>query len=191
MARKYELKRRAARKEETRRRIVEAALELHSTIGPANTTVSAIAERAGVQRHTFYAHFPDMERLGWACSGLHMERDPLPDPGEWRRIADPRERVGQALADLYAYYDRNESLLANVFRDAPNDPVVRVRLLDPIARMGAELAAGFREHDRKAERLGAAIDVALDFQTWRLLVRTRGLSQKQAVELMARLVTCA
>jgi AcrR family transcriptional regulator len=80
MSRTYTLKRRAERQAETRRRIVEAAVDLHSSIGPARTTVSMIAERAGVQRHTFYAHFPDERSLFLACSGLTLERDPLPDP---------------------------------------------------------------------------------------------------------------
>ena len=88
--RKYELKKRAERQEETRRRIVEAAVDLHGTIGPARTSVSAIAERAGVQRHTYYRHFPDERTLGMACSGLHFERNPLPDPEPWREIERPR-----------------------------------------------------------------------------------------------------
>src|SRR5215207_7995268 len=83
MARKYEMKRRAERVQETRRRIAEAAVELHQTVGPARTTVSAIAEKAGVQRHTYYAHFPELKDLYQACSALHLERNPLPDPSRW------------------------------------------------------------------------------------------------------------
>src|SRR3712207_3652089 len=99
MPRKYEMKRRAERMEETRRRIAEAAVELHGTIGPARTTVSAIAEKAGVQRHTYYAHFPELKDLYQACMGLHLERNPLPDPPRWAEIsgqigrASCRERV--------------------------------------------------------------------------------------------------
>ncbi|HEY6582806.1 MAG TPA: helix-turn-helix domain-containing protein, partial [Rubrobacter sp.] len=69
---KYELKRRAERQEETRLRITRATLELHETVGPALTTRSAIAERAGVGRPTVYSHFPDDLSLGIACSSLNL-----------------------------------------------------------------------------------------------------------------------
>src|SRR5438093_7923993 len=101
MARKYELKRRAERQHETRRRIVEAAIELHRTKGPARTTVSDIARLAGVQRHTFYRHFPDERALGLACSGTFLELNPPPDGTTWRAIGDPEERLRAALSELY------------------------------------------------------------------------------------------
>src|SRR6185503_15054067 len=101
MARTYTLKRRAEQQAETRQRIVEAAVELHSSVGPALTTISMVAERAGVQRHTFYAHFPDEKSLFQACSGLAMERDPLPDAGPWRTIVDRRERLRSGLVAIY------------------------------------------------------------------------------------------
>src|SRR4051794_30065455 len=123
MGRKYELRKRAERQEETRRRIVEAAVDLHGTIGPARTTVSAIAERAGVQRHTYYRHFPDDRTLGLACSGLYAERNPMPDPEPWRGIPDPEKRLRRGLEELYAYFERNEPMLSNVTRDAEVDPV--------------------------------------------------------------------
>src|ERR687894_2350774 len=93
MPRKYEMKRRAERAQETRRRIAEAAMELHRTVGPARTTVSAIAEKAGVQRHTYYAHFPELKDLYRACTAHHMERYPLPDPSSWSDVADAEERL--------------------------------------------------------------------------------------------------
>jgi AcrR family transcriptional regulator len=86
MARNYTLKRRAEAQAETRRRIVEAAVELHSTVGPAAATVSMIAQKAGVQRNTFYAHFPDAWSVVMACSGHVMENDPLPDPEPWEAL---------------------------------------------------------------------------------------------------------
>src|SRR5215470_17098590 len=107
MTRTYTLKRRAEQQAETRRRIVEAAVELHGSIGPARTTVSMVAERAGVQRHTFYAHFPDDRSLFMACSGLVFERDPLPDVQPWRDIADGRERLRVGLRAIYDWYERN------------------------------------------------------------------------------------
>src|SRR5215475_15212392 len=98
MARTYTLKRRAEQQAETRRRIVEAAVDLHGSVGPAATTFSMVAERAGVQRHTLYAHFPDERSLFMACSGLVHERDPPPDAEPWRKIDDQSERIRTGLA---------------------------------------------------------------------------------------------
>ncbi len=191
MGRKYELKQRAKSQQETRRRIVEAAIELHGTIGPARTTVSAIAERAGVQRHTYYRHFPDERSLGLACSGLHMERNPLPDPAGWREIADPERRLRRALEELYAYYERNESMLANVIRDAELDPVMgevtELRIGAPMAAIRAALAGAL---PRRRTSL-AALDLALDFNSWRLLARRSGLDGRGAAGLMAAMIVCA
>src|SRR6185436_3127631 len=107
MSRTYTLKRRAEQQADTRRRIVEAAVDLHSSVGPALTTLSMVAERAGVQRHTLYAHFPDERALFLACSGLVMERDPMPDASPWRTIADRHERLRTGLTEVYAWYERN------------------------------------------------------------------------------------
>jgi AcrR family transcriptional regulator len=189
MGRKYELKKRAERQQETRRRIVEAAVELHGTIGPARTTVSAIAERAGVQRHTYYRHFPDERSLGLACSGLYMRTNPMPDPEPWREIDDLEQRLRHGLGALYAYYERNEPMLSNVTRDAELDPVVaeigRMRMDPPLGAIRAVLANG-----RRSKRLLALLDVALAFSTWRTLVRDSGLSRKEAVETMVAAIRC-
>src|SRR5437868_9131575 len=118
MSRKYELRKRAEKREETRRRIVEAAIGLHASIGPARTTISGIAERAGVQRHTVYAHFPDERELHVACSGLYLSRNPLPDAAPWREVADPQARLRRGLGDLYEWFAANEALLSRVVADA-------------------------------------------------------------------------
>src|SRR5262245_66426713 len=117
MTRTYTLKKRAEQQAETRQRIVEAAVELHSTVGPAATTFSMVAERAGVQRHTLYAHFPDELSLSMACSGHVYEVDPLPDAAAWRGIADRSERLTAGLTAVYAWYERHASLMACVMRD--------------------------------------------------------------------------
>ena len=112
MTRTYRLKRRAEQQAATRRRIVEAAVDLHGTVGPAKTTVSMLAQKAGVQRHTVYAHFPDERSLQMACSGLAFERDPMPDAAPWREIGDIGERLRTALAALYGWFERNAELAA-------------------------------------------------------------------------------
>jgi AcrR family transcriptional regulator len=194
MARKYEQKRRAELQQETRRRIAEAALELHSSVGPARTTISAIAEKAGVQRQTFYRHFPDELSLFRACSSLDLSENPPPDPDLWTPIVDPEERLRVALAELYAYFRRRERILANVLRDAEVNANVR-EVLKPMAarweRMREVLCVGWEVPDGASEKLlGATIGVALDFQTWRTMVREQGLSDEEAIEVMARMVRC-
>jgi AcrR family transcriptional regulator len=165
--RTYELKRRAERQEETRRRIVAAAVDLHTTVGPSRATVQAIAEKAGVTRPTVYAHFPDARSLLQACSGHVRETVPPPDPSPWRAIADPSERLENALRELYAYYERLEPLLENVQRDAAVMPLV--------AEMNAY---------RVRARLRRAVGHTLEFRTWQSLVRHQGCTTEEAVQLM-------
>jgi AcrR family transcriptional regulator len=188
--RTYELKQRAERQRDTRRRIVEAAIELHSTLGPARTTVKAIADRAGVTRPTVYAHFPDDRSLLQACSGQVRETVPPPDPAAWRSIADPYDRLERALRDLYGYYDRLEPLLENVQRDAAVIPLVaemngyRVRYLEEARDL---LLDGLPR--RAAVR--RAIGHALEFSTWQSLARRHGSSTPEAVRLMLGFVRAA
>jgi AcrR family transcriptional regulator len=192
--RPYRMKKRAEQQEQTRRRIVEAAVELHGEVGPARTTVSAVAARAGVERHTYYRHFPDEFELTMACSGHFYEVNPMPDPQEWRAIEDPEERLTRALGELYAYYERHEALLANVVRDAEtHEPTrnVTVTRLGPIMQAMRDALADGLASGRGKRRVLAAIDLALDFRTWRTLVRTSGLRQGEAAKLMARTVACA
>ena len=193
MARKYELKRRGERMDETRRRIVEAAIELHQTIGPARTSVSAVAERAGVQRQTYYRHFPDERSLFAACTGLYMERAPAPDPESWRAIPDASERLERALTEVYAWYAENESMFGNVIRDAAISSAVRevveMGLGSAMTAMCEVLAEALPWGD--SARTIAVLDLVLDFSTWRTLVRRSGLEEETAVELMASVVRCA
>lgn len=186
MTRTYTLKKRAESKAETRQRIVEAAVELHSTVGPAATTLSMIAEKAGVQRHTLYAHFPDERSIFVACSGLAHERDPIPTADAWRGINGQTERLATALAAIYGWYGRNASLLSNVMRDVERHPMVqeiqRTRA-QPVVKgwhevLGAELNAKQR----------ALLHLALSFHTWRALVQQAGLAQAAAVEAMVEVV---
>ena len=193
-SRTYELKRRAERQQETRRRIVEAAVELHTTLGPARTTVQAIAERAGVTRPTVYAHFPDVRSLFEACSGRVREEVPPPDPTSWGSISDPGARLETALRALYGYYERLESLLENVQRDAAVMPIVaemsayRVRYLDEI---GDLLLEAWPTRGGARARLRRAIGHALEFRTWQSLVRRQGCPTSEAVQLMLTFVRAA
>ncbi len=195
---KYKLKKRAERQEETRLRIARATLELHETIGPALTTRSAIAERAGVGRPTVYSHFPDDLSLGKACSSLDLSENPLPDPGHWEKISDPERRLRVALTELYDYFRRRERLWINILRDLEmpyikDNPDVH-EVMKPIfthwERMKETLAVGWQSADRPPQPLLGAIGLALDFQTWRTMVRKQGLDDDRAVELMVGMVRC-
>ena len=151
MTRKYDMTRRAKRQEETRRRIVEAAVELHQTVGMARTTISAIAEKAGV------------------------------------------ERLRMALSEVYAYHRRTEPMMANFIRDAPVHPLTR-EMAEPyfqlFERIRYVLATGWGVEDERLALLLATLGHALDFQTWRSLVRQQSLNDEQAIEVMVGMVRC-
>ena len=190
--RKYEMKKRAERQRETRRRIVEATVELHRTRGPANTTVSEIAKRAGVNRLTVYNHFPDMTDLLRACSRSWTERHPAPDPTPWARIGDPQERLQTALSELYGFYARTEPMRGNVLRDAETMPELAALLAGSVVpyltAVRDLLAEGWEIGDDRSKRLLATIKLAIDFHTWRSLERESGLSREEAVESMLEAV---
>ena len=157
MTRTYNLKRRAEQQAETRRRIVEAAVELHGSVGPALTTVSMVAERAGVQRHTLYAHFPDERSLFLACSGLAQERDPLPEAEPWRTIEDRNERLRVGLQAIYDWYGRNAELAACVLRDAEYHSLTKEIIDDADGAVYDGLSGGAgREVEHEAARGVAA-----------------------------------
>lgn len=188
MTRTYTLKRRAEQQAETRRRIVEAAVELHSSVGPALTTISMVAERASVQRHTLYAHFPDERSLILACSGLALERDPLPDAEVWRSIKDQRERLHVGLSAVYDWYERNADMAACVLRDAEyhslTREIIHLRFEPPMVAYHDVLGAKLSTKQR------AVLHLALSYFTWRTLVRESGLKQSAAVGAMVQAIDC-
>ena len=191
---KYNLKARAERYQQTRQRIVETAIELHRSHGPAQTTITDIAKRAGVKRQTVYNHFPDELTLFKVCSAHNRSVNPPPDPEPWRLIADPDSRLRKALAEVYAYYRRNEQMQANVTRDAQANPnvgkVFEARIKHQESMRDA-LASGWKEGDgQHHKQLYGALWVALEFQTWRALVRQQGFEDEEVIELMVGMVRC-
>jgi AcrR family transcriptional regulator len=189
--RPYRMKRRAELEEQTRRRITESAMKLHEQVGPARTSVSAIAEHAGVRRSTVYRHFPDEATLFAACSSHWRASNPAPDPAAWAAIVDPAARTRTALRELYAFYARTEPMYASLLRDEPVVEIVRELLRDFHGYLHAiedVLMAGRGLRGRAATRTRAAIGHALAFPTWRSLTRERQLSGDDAVGLMCLLV---
>ena len=190
--RPYRKRRRAEQERRTRERIAAAAAALHGSVGPANTTVKAVAERAGVQRATVYRHFPNDAALFEACTTHFYSRHPLPDPDAWLAIEHPGDRLRQALAELYCWYEETEDMLSNVTRDAAVTPAAaRERFLAYFDRVRATLMVSRRERGRARRRVTAAIGHATGFATWKSLVREQGLDQHDAVTLMASMVDAA
>lgn len=192
--RKYTQTRRAEQQEETRRRIVEAVYALHGEIGPARTTITAIAERAGVERLTVYRHFADEGELFAACSAHFQAEIPPPDPAAWAAIADPAARLRAALRAFYDYYRRAEDMLINARRDAPELPALAA-LLAPFERfveaVREDLQKPWRARGHARARVGAAIGHALRFDTWRSLAHGEKLDDAAAAELMVALARAA
>jgi AcrR family transcriptional regulator len=189
--RPYRMKRRAELEEQTRLRITESAVALHEELGPAQTSISAIAERAGVRRSTVYRHFPDEEALFAACSSHWRAANPPPDPRSWTSIKDAAERTRTALRELYAFYSSTEAMYVSLLRDEPLLPVVQRRLRDFYGYLRAiqdDLTAVRGLRGPRARYLSAAIGHALAFPTWRSLTHEQALSNADALELMCRLI---
>jgi AcrR family transcriptional regulator len=186
--RRYELKARAERQQETRRRIVEATRALHEEVGPARTTVAEIARRASVQRLTVYNHFPQEQELFAACQGLHLSENPPPTFERALARRDPAARTRAALRELYAWYRQTEAMLSKVLRDRGAVPALDAQLRETsdarIAALADALAAGFTVRSARAARLRALLGVAVDFWTWQRLDR-EGLDDEAAARLMA------
>ncbi len=189
MARKYQMRQRAKSEEETRQRIVDATIHLHREIGDAGTTISAIAERAGVGRVTVYRHFPDERSLLSACTSHYMGQNPPPVPSPWEVIVDPGERLTAALDDLYAYYRRNEGMLARAEQDSASNPIL-AELMQPLAEYQATIRDMLARERRDDPLVVAAIGHAVAFATWRSLTRGQGLDDAGAAKLMRDLVRC-
>ncbi len=188
--RPYRMAERAKSRAETRQRIIEATMRLHEALGPRATTISAIAEEAGVQRLTVYRHFPDETAVFQACTAHWLGLNPPPDPEGWRTIADPHKRLEAALTAFYSYYARTRRMWSASFRDVDDVPALRgpmKQFAGFVAGIGDDLAAQFHAGKRPARCLAATIQHALTFPTWADL-DARGLGEADKVILVMRWV---
>lgn len=192
--RPYKMTRRAEQEAQTRQRITESAVELHGTLGPARTSMKAVAEKAGVPRSTVYRHFPDEEALFGACSAHWAAENPPPDISAWAEIEDPDERLRAALDQLYAYYRRAGGMIEKLLRDEATVPIV-AELFAPfhqfIVAIAEMLMQGRGLRGKARVRVRAAIGHAVSFRTWQQLTEEQGLGDGQAAELMRRFVAAA
>ena|SRR5690348_9166399 len=192
--RKYQKTRRAEQQAETRQRIIEAMVALHREVGPAATTISAIAERAGVERLTVYRHFADEAAMFQACSAHFATEVAPPDPAAWADIADPAERLREALLVFYEYYRRGEDMLTHVHRDVPRMPAL-ADIMAPwdslVDAVRDDMVRAWAARGQARTRLAAAVAHALRFDTWRSLARAEGLPDADAADLMVALAQAA
>ncbi|MDQ6878043.1 MAG: TetR/AcrR family transcriptional regulator [Candidatus Dormibacteraeota bacterium] len=189
--RRYRMDRRADAQERTRLRITDSAIELHGTIGPSQTSISAVAALAGVRRSTVYRHFPDEAALFDACSAHWRAQNPPPDTDAWAAIRSPDDRLRVALNELHTFYERTEQMYDNLFRDETTVAVVRERFTAfrsyvMVARETLMLGRSLRGARRR--RTQAALGHAIAFSTWKSLVREQGLSNSDASALLIMLV---
>jgi AcrR family transcriptional regulator len=186
--RPYKMRERAKTQDQTRQRIVDAAMHLHGEVGPRATSISAIAERAGVQRLTVYRHFPDQEAVFQACTAHWLSLNPLPDPAGWAAIENGRQRVAKALTAFYRYYRDTRDMWAASYRDVADVPALRepMRKVSAfLAEVGDDLVDGLRPKADRAQFAAATIHHALSFTTWDSLSEL-GLSDDRMVDLVLR-----
>lgn len=194
LTRKYELNKRAERQNATRQRIVEATVELHEEIGPARTSISAIAERAGVERLTVYRHFATEGDIFQACTAHYNELHPLPEGAAWQVIADPFDRLTFGLTELYRYFAETERMMSAVMRDAPSTPSMAepfAQYLERFRALFALLVAGFVAQGIPADRVQVSIRLAIEFHTWQILMREQGMELEAAVAYQIGIVRWA
>jgi AcrR family transcriptional regulator len=188
--RKYRLGKRAEQQEQTRQRIVDAIVALHEEVGPRQTTISAVAERAGVERLTVYRHFPDEAGLYGACSARFTELNPPPDPLTWQQITDPAARTGTALEALYRYYRHAARMLDQIYRDVDLIPALKEVMSDFEGYLDAiadDLLAGWRPPHPRADTTRAVLRHAISFRTWQSL-SLQGLSDERIARMMSELI---
>jgi len=185
--RPYRMVRRAQGEEETRRRITKSTVALHEQLGPARTSVKAIAEHAGVPRSTVYRHFPDERSLFAACTGHWVAANPAPDPAPFAAIEDPARRLHEVLSNLYPYYRRTRPMMESIHRDAEIMPLVKEMMggyRGYLATLRDLLMQGRQPEPAGARAVEAAIGHALSFAAWRSLAIEQGLSDAECRELM-------
>jgi AcrR family transcriptional regulator len=189
--RPYRMRRRAELEAETRRRITESTIALHQELGPARTSISAIAEHAGVRRSTVYRHFPDEEALYAACTSHWRAANPAPDPGDWDSIHDSAERTASGLRELYAFYRRTQDMYVSLLRDESVVPILQRHLsvfYDYLRTIEDALMSGRSLRGRAARQTRAAIGHAVAFPTWHSLTHEQRLQDDDAVAMMCVLV---
>jgi AcrR family transcriptional regulator len=188
MVREYKMVKRRDKVVETQRRIAKATYELHSTIGPALTTIALIAERAGLPRQTVYRNFSSQLDLFRSCIAFGLELHPLPDPNRWQSIADPEERLEVGLTELYAWFGASEPVMTNSVRDfgaVPESAEAMQHVGEVFQRIYETLCQGW-----EGSGVSPVLALAVDFGTWKKLRREQGMASNAIVEMWSDFIRC-
>jgi AcrR family transcriptional regulator len=181
---------RAASVEETRRRIVDATLDLHTSQGILATSWEDIARRADVAPATVYRHFPTLDELLPACGEQSMQQLALPSDEQiaerFRGTRSRRERLRRLIEELFGLYERGGHVLHAVRRERA--------LLAPLQRDHEEieqrldaLTAAALEPSELGEQEIAVVRALTDYDAWAAL-RARGITGPDAVDVVAGLL---
>jgi AcrR family transcriptional regulator len=189
--RKYDMDKRKAAVEETRQRILEATLALHSEKGIFGTSWQDIAKRADVSVGTVYKHFPSLDELVPACGELMyaITRPPsLEDaPQIFAGANSLEERLERLVSELFDFYERGASYIETDFQERQL-PAVR----EWEAYMRATIAGLVREALIPAgpdERTVQAVSALLDFYTFKSFL-DREIPKEQAAKTINELLLC-
>jgi AcrR family transcriptional regulator len=188
VAREYKMVKRRDKVEETRRRIAKATYELHSTIGPAFTTISLVSERSGLPRQTVYRNFRTNLELYRGCIAFGLETHPLPDPERWRSIADPGERLGVGLTEVYQWFEATEPVMTNSVRDF-GAVKESAEALQPVGEIFYRMYETLRQ-GWVGQEVAALLSLAVDFATWKKLRREQGMASKAIAEMWLEIMRC-
>jgi AcrR family transcriptional regulator len=190
--RSYRMRKRGESIDRTRRRIRDAAVRLHTSVGPSAASMSAIAEEAGVTRLTLYRHFPSKGELFQACMTHWRSLHPPPDPDRWRSVTQFDARLRTALTELYGWYEANGDDLYPIYRDASHTPASnRLARRQTNERNANAILSGLELTPTGRRRLRAAVGHVVGFWTWHSLAVDQGLSTREAASVAANFVVAA
>jgi AcrR family transcriptional regulator len=186
-SRPYRMSRRAELVDQTRDQITAAAARLHTTVGPANTTIASIAEEAGVTRLTVYRHFDDLDVLFEACRAHWRAANPPPNAAAWLETPDLEDRARRALTEFYAWFREHAEELFPIYRDMTTMPASsQERMRDENRRLADLVLDGHATNGDEHRLIKAVARHLLDYRTWRSLAVQQGLTDTEAVELGVR-----
>jgi AcrR family transcriptional regulator len=189
--RKYTMDKRKAAVEETRQRILEATLALHSEKGIFGTSWQDIAHRADVSVGTVYKHFPSLDELVPACGELMyaITRPPsLEDaPDIFAGASSLEERLGRLVSELFAFYERGAAYIETDFQE---------RRLPAVQEWEAHMRATIEGLAREAlrpvgsdERTVQAVSALVGFSTFKSFL-DRDIQKEQAAKTMNEVLLC-
>ena len=189
--RKYSMDRRKAAVEQTRQRILEATLALHSEKGIFGTSWQDIAKRADVSVGTVYKHFPSIDELVPACGELMYAITRPPSLEDAPRIfagaQSLEERLKRLTAELFAFYERGAGYIETDFQERRLPAVVEWE-----AYMRATIAGLVREAlipTGPDEGTVQAASALLDFSTFKSFL-DRDIHKERAAKTINEVILC-